>query len=136
MRIYLAARYARRHEMQAIAGDLRAMGHQVTSRWINGTHELDDHPSRGERARLAVEDWEDLNLAECCISFTEAPRAVLEQPGRGGRHVEFGAAGAMQQRLILVGPTENVFHWLPWVEHAGTWEQAKALLGWEVPGDV
>jgi hypothetical protein len=36
--------------------------------------------------------------------------------GRGGRHVEFGAAVATGKRLIVVGHRENLFHHLPGVE--------------------
>jgi hypothetical protein len=39
MRIYLAARYDRRHEMRDVARRLRAAGHAITSIWIEGLHE-------------------------------------------------------------------------------------------------
>ena len=35
---------------------------------------------------------------------------------RGGRHVEFGLALAAGKRLCIVGPRENIFHFLPRVE--------------------
>ena len=40
MKVYLAARYGRHPEMRKVRGDLEALGHSVTSRWINGTHEM------------------------------------------------------------------------------------------------
>ena len=99
MMIYLAARYSRHPEMQGYAADLRAMGHEVTSRWILGDHELrSDGQSDTDwwAVRWAQEDWEDLLLASVVVSFTEAPGNV---PGRarGGRHVEFGAALALRK---------------------------------------
>lgn len=47
---------------------------------------------------------------------------------RGGRHVEFGMALAMDKRLVVVGPRENVFHLLPAVEQFDTWPLALAAL--------
>ncbi len=129
MRIYLAARYSRREEMRIIAAELETMGHEVTSRWINGSHELTDHPAYEDRTRLACEDMQDLYRADVVISFTEQPRAALDNPGRGGRHVEFGLALRNPgQRKIVVGWRENVFHYLPEVEFYETWEQAKKAL--------
>jgi hypothetical protein len=127
MRIYLAARYIRREELARYAAELRALGHVVTSRWVDGQHEAET-ATQVDRARWAAEDWDDLMAAECCVSFTERPRAQLEKPGRGGRHVEFGAAMAAGKRLIVVGWRENVFHCLPDVEFVETWEQAKEML--------
>jgi hypothetical protein len=133
--IYLAARYSRHLELQTYAADLRAFGHTVTSRWIEGNHQLsdaalkDDHGTQGlaetERARFASEDWDDLMAADWCISFTEEPRSG---PSRGGRHVEFGAAMATGKRLIVVGHRENVFHCLPNVEFFDDWQEAIGTL--------
>ena len=59
MKFYLAASYARRREMQGIAAALEAFGHQVTSRWVRGDHELDDgltsEAKAGLNARFAGE---------------------------------------------------------------------------------
>jgi len=129
MRIYLAARYARRYEMQAVATELREMGHEVTSRWIGGSYEMEEHVPPRERARLALEDYEDLMRADCVISFTEGPLEPLDQPGHGGRHVEFGLALALGKRVIIVGWRENVFHYLPVVEWFERWGQCRESLG-------
>lgn len=118
MTIYLAARYSHRERMLRVADVLTTLGHEVTSRWIRGDHQitdggLSDESQRVMRTRFATEDIEDLRRAECCISFTEEPRSTLT---RGGRHVEFGAAIALGKRCIVVGPRENVFHCMPQVE--------------------
>lgn len=92
MKIYLAARYSRYPEMQAVAVDLARMGHEVTSRWIAGVTRLDAYgrsiqqPTE-RRAELAGEALHDVLSADTIIAFTEDPRS----DGRGGRHVEFGA---------------------------------------------
>jgi hypothetical protein len=143
MKIYLAARYSRHLELQGYAAELREMGHTITSRWINGSHQVmlngealgpereamfeSDHESmESQRREFAQHDWDDLMAADTVISFTEQPRKAGNS--RGGRHVEFGAALAAGKRCIVVAWRENVFHCLPQVEFANTWEWAKTAL--------
>jgi hypothetical protein len=123
VKIYLAARYSRRDEMLTCRARLEAYGYRVTSRWIEGDHQIDDQglsveAKASERTRFATEDWDDLMAADCVINFTESPRSTNS---RGGRHVEFGAALAAGKRCFVVGPQENVFHCLPTVEVYGDW---------------
>lgn len=130
MRIYLAARYSRFPEMRIYRDDLVGRGHWVTSRWIDGSHELDNGRSivapDSERCRFALVDFDDVATSDCVISFTEDPN--LKISSRGGRHVEFGLAVVMKKRLIVVGHRENVFHWLPGVEFCEGWTAALAAL--------
>lgn len=124
LKIYLAARYSRREELCIYRAELQALGHTVTSRWLNGDHQVDDkglsaQAHESERVRFATEDWDDLMAADCCISFTEIPRS---ERTRGGRHVEFGGAMAAGKRCIVIGPRENVFHCLPSVEYFQDWD--------------
>lgn len=121
MRIYLAARYSRRLELCEYREQLRALGHEVTSRWLNGEHRaIDLTASPEERSGFAIEDLEDLYLADMVISFTEPP----DNPySRGGRHVEFGFAIGCDKKLAVVGYQENVFHCLPEVRFCQTWEE-------------
>ena len=124
MKIYLASRYSRFREMQKYRTHLQSIGHQITCRWINGSHQIDDaglssQAKEAERIRFAQEDYSDLVAADCIISFTEAPRS---SNSRGGRHVEHGMALALGKRTIVVGHRENVFHCLPQVEFYLTWE--------------
>lgn len=128
MKVYLASRYSRRTELCAYATELTEGGHIITSRWLNGDHQIDDEglsvqAAQNERERFAKEDWEDLLSADICISFTESPRS---SNSRGGRHVEFGAALALGKRSIVIGPRENVFHCLPTVEIYSDWTDFKA----------
>jgi hypothetical protein len=118
VKIYLASRYSRIAEMNLVADVLVSLGHVVTSRWIQGGHQvtdrgLNDQAEEKLRTLFAIEDLEDLVAADCCISFTEEPRSSAS---RGGRHVEFGVALAHRKRCLVVGPRENVFHCLPGVE--------------------
>lgn len=137
MRIYLASRYSRHIELQGYRDELEAAGHEVTSRWINGGHQIDDRglSAQGkeeERIRFAQEDWNDLLRAECVISFSEAPRS---SNSRGGRHVEHGMALAYGKRAIVVGHRENVFHCLPEVEFFPEWPEARRALAGKVALD-
>lgn len=148
MKIYLAARYSRREELAAYREELKALGHDVQARWLDGKHQLSDAGTpigdHGEalvegvgdgstnvanaelRTKFALDDWEDVNAAELVINFTELPRS---KANRGGRHVEYGIALANKARVIVVGYRENIFHWLPQVEFVETWEQVKAVVG-------
>ena len=125
MRFYLAARYHRIDEMRRCADDLRGLGHQVTSRWLQGDHDgpgpLDD-PSW---VTIAREDIEDVLAADVVVSFTEPVRGE----GGGGRHTEFGLGLASGKRLLLVGRVEHLFHTLPQVEVYPTWTEALGALG-------
>lgn len=129
-RIYLASRYSRFPEMQGYRSELEQIGFFVTSRWINGDHQVDDaglsvQAKEAERLQFAQEDYDDLCAADLVISFTEAPRS---SNSRGGRHVEHGMAIALRKRVIVVGHRENVFHCLPQVEFFPTWKEAYLAL--------
>lgn len=143
MRIYLASRYSRRLELCEYRSQLEDLGYDVQARWLNGQHQiLSNGQPIGEnvealiedgdadyaeiRGKFARDDLEDVSNADVVISFTEPPRS---NSSRGGRHVEFGIALANGAHLIVVGYRENIFHCLPEVKFAKTWETAKVLLG-------
>jgi hypothetical protein len=120
LKLYLASRYGRRAELLFYAEELNALGHCVTSRWIRGAHEMkDEKPNPQESATWAQEDLEDLIRADALVSFTESPGNQTGR-ARGGRHVEFGYAMALNDYgkdfpVYVVGPRENVFCCLPCV---------------------
>jgi hypothetical protein len=128
MKIYLATRYSRNAEMRAIRDDLTALGHEVTSRWIDQhggdlpesivAEKLNSEPENC--FKYAQIDVDDLTAADTVVSFT------CDGGGKGGRHVEYGLALGLGKRLILVGSRENVFHTLPQVEW---YADAAAMLG-------
>lgn len=125
MKVYLCARYSRHPEMQQHRAAIEAAGHQVTSRWHNGSHEIGDVATDEDRCRLAVEDLQDLQAADCVFAFTEGETSAGR--GRGGRHVEVGFALAAAILVILIGPRENVFHYLDLVERVDTLAEALEL---------
>lgn len=156
MKIYLASRYSRREELLGYKSFLEDKGHTVNSRWLLGTHQLDNRGTpigdTGEalveggseceaahmlRQKFLSEDLEDVTNAEWVISFTEQPRAPLV--GRGGRHVEFGYVLGLNYawrqhnptRLTVVGYRENLFHWHPSVEFYYNWDDFVSRHAWE-----
>lgn len=117
MKIYLAARYHTYPHMQRRAHTLTLHGHEVTSRWIWGDHELRATGNAAEdNARFAQEDVQDLCRADMLLSFSEPAESAEGKPSRGGRHVEFGLALALKKDIALIDHRENVFHWLPQVK--------------------
>lgn len=126
MRIYLAARYSRRQELQGYAATLREMGHVVTSRWLlPGEHEGEADPDTelgvDRMARYAFEDLLDVDDSDTVVVFTEQ-RGIYSS---GGRHVEFGYAIARNKSIIIVGPIENVFHALDGLVHHPDFESLR-----------
>lgn len=113
-KVYLASRYSRFKEMQGYATELKKMGYEVTSRWIQGNHKMSKGSStqaeKKERIRFANEDKKDLNKSDIVICFTEEPRTTNT---RGGRHVELGMAIAWEKEVYIIGYKENVFCCLP-----------------------
>jgi len=130
--IYLAARYSRRLELCSYRGQLEDLGHIVTARWLQGGHQIDDQGRNigvaGEKAvedgsplagKFAQDDMDDVARAQVVIAFTEFPGAGGR--ARGGRHVELGLALAWGRDVAVVGPRENVFCWLPRIQHFEDW---------------
>jgi hypothetical protein len=141
-KIYLAARYSRRLELCGYRDWFHVMGYVVTSRWLNGSHQLDDNGvpigDKGEkifeshdtavpewRRKFATDDRDDVLAADTLVHFTEVPR---QTNSRGGRHVEMGIALGARKNIIVVGPREHVFTWLPEVEHYDTWDHL--VMAW------
>ncbi len=115
MKIYIAARFSRRPEANALAHKLKELGHTITSRWVRPDCDhvmptgLSMQAADSERQRFAQEDVADVKSCDCMISLMEEPR----NNSRGGRHVEFGMALALGKLCVLIGPRETVFHHLP-----------------------
>lgn len=132
MKIYLCGRYSRRDQLRSVREELLRLGHTVTSRWLDTNWEATERQDRvyssaappEYREQYAALDLEDVAAADCLIAFTEEPRSG----GRGGRHVEFGAALALGKRLVVVGHRENLFHHHSRVEFfASQWDAVRAI---------
>lgn len=112
---YLASRFGRKDELLGYKEQLEALGETVRARWL--TEETDMNLTSEEgRIQIAIMDAEDVTKADGLIAFSEDPD--VESPGnnRGGRHVELGLGIALNKRVVVIGPRENVFMYLPNIE--------------------
>lgn len=128
MKIYLAARFARRDEIKQYAEELKAAGLVVTARWPYSDHApewgmKEYTPAMSEE--ISQVDWDDLQAADTVVNFTEPPDFLAP---RGSRHVEFGAGLAWGKQSVVVGYKENFFHYRKEVVFFPTWEEAKEYL--------
>lgn len=121
MKIYLASKFANATLMRDHRIDLAALGHTVTSRWIDSSGD-DSHYTASDWHADAVQCIEDVKACDVLVHCIPD-----DHGGRGGRHVEFGMALALGKGLIIVGERELVFHWLPHVASFPTWD---AFLAW------
>ena len=118
-RFYFAARFSKRFALRPFRQDLEDLGHIVSSRWIDAEGEDPD-----ELGRCAQEDLIDIVTTDIVVNFTEPPR----DNSRGGRHCEFGIGLALNKKLVIIGPREHAFHFLPqvrcfasWADFLGSW---------------
>lgn len=128
MKVYLAAPYVTKKQIEAEAAELRALGIEVTSSWLEEKHAPTtqmDELTHEEHQKYAVRDVQDVFDADIFVFHTDPTKTIV----RGGRHVEFGIAVAQKMRILVVGEEyENIFHHLPGIAHVATWEDARRWL--------
>lgn len=133
-RVYLASRFSLQKEHLPRIADLEANNMLCCARWITEEPELSAETTPGLdelRAEWGQKDYNDVVDADAMVAFSESPDGDVPGRSRGGRHVEFGIALALGIPIIVVGPKENIFHYLVVpnrIEHVETWEQALAKL--------
>lgn len=128
MKIYLASRYSTKEKMKEYAEDLRSTGIEVTSTWLEEPHGAGTQLKEVRDAELtgyAETDLVDVKRADWLVFFSVDPSIPI---ARGGRHVEFGYALGLEKNILVVGPKENIFHYLPVVHFADNFENAKKFL--------
>lgn len=117
MIVYIASRYSRKAEMLSLIPLLRQHNITVNSRWLNEPHSpgttLHEVSPAFCRETSKV-DLEDIDNCDTMVFFSEDP---LVGTPRGGRHVEFGYALARRKRIVVIGGSENIFHFLPQIVH-------------------
>jgi hypothetical protein len=117
-KFYIAARYGRKDEAFEIAQHLEMRGHKVTSTWVRQVEDEMLYTEGPDAAGLfAQKDLEEIKLADMLVYLSEDEK---NEWGRGGRHVEFGYALGLGKLVGIVGPLENLFHYLPYVVHFPT----------------
>ncbi|KKK68988.1 hypothetical protein LCGC14_2938560 [marine sediment metagenome] len=124
MKVYLAARFERRHEIRPVRDDLWKMGHEVVSTWFDEVARREDMPIDTFYKKLALKDIAQIESADLFILDTEIPSE------RGGKEVEYGYAIGQFQRIMvwIVGPARNVFHQLA-DRRFNTWAECLIVLG-------
>lgn len=128
MKLYLAAPYSQKDQMNIYAAELRAGGIEITSSWLNEIHaatvQMQDL-SHEENRKYAVQDVKDVQEADILVFFTDPTKAIV----RAGRHVEFGIAVQRGVPIYVVGEEmENIFHHLGLVTHFKKWDDVRFLL--------
>lgn len=128
LKVYIAARFSRRHECYALGKELERLGHVVVSRWMLPDSDHVSPPDGSDiqnkdQERFAREDLDDVDKCDWFISLMEQPRSN----GRGGRHVEFGYALAKGKTLTIIGPKETVFHHL---DEIACYQTVSEFLAW------
>lgn len=130
MRVYLAARFDSRAEIVLKRKNLYdlELGIIVSSRWLDervpstiGIHDL--NPS--EYLAPAIADIIDIQNSDVLVLFSVDGDTPTK---RGGRHWETGFAYGLGKKVIICGPRENIFHFLPDVTVCATWDETKQEL--------
>lgn len=145
MKVYLASRYRRRAELCGYREQLKPLGVEVTSRWLDEIEpgiDLNIDMDGGVTAtslkgaaraatiksQAARVDLEDIDRCDMFIGFAEPDSWARAWTGFGGRHVEFGYALASKKQIVIVGGQETIFHWLPQVTLLHRWEDVLAMF--------
>jgi nucleoside 2-deoxyribosyltransferase len=128
MKVYLAAPYQSKDQINIYAAELRAGSITVTSSWLDEPHSptTSHHElTHDENQRYALQDVKDVQAADVLVFFTDPTKSIV----RAGRHVEFGIAVQRRIPIYVVGAEyENIFHHLPKVIHFLTWETVRDML--------
>jgi nucleoside 2-deoxyribosyltransferase len=122
MKVYLAAAWSRRAEIEEVAVRLRKLGVEVTSNWL--TEEKAQQTGAMEKflRDRAYLDLNDVACADAIVRFTDpefiAKAAyVATSLASGARHFEMGYAKALGKTMYVVGGKQNVFDRLDGVVH-------------------
>jgi hypothetical protein len=127
--VYIAGRFDRRGELVHAVHQLEELGITCTANWITEEPDLSELPEGSQTSALiewALRDVEDVTAADTLIAFTEDLMLYDNVPSvwaRGGRHVELGMALALGMRVVVVGPRENIFTYLPQVEVVSSFDE-------------
>lgn len=120
--IYIAARYSRKNEMREHAAALRGWGYDITSSWLAEAYDPNitlDQLTLTENSGIAQVDLDDIVAADVMLFFAEDPLVGIP---RGGRHFEHGFAYAQGLEMFVIGPKENIFHYMPNMKHYETFK--------------
>lgn len=128
MKVYLASQYCTKDQISKYAAELRENGIEVTSSWLEEPHSPNTQMSElspEQHTFYALNDLNDVDRSDMLVFFSVDPSIAAK---RGGRHVEFGYAIKAGLPILVVGPKENIFHYLPNINHVAEWKNALTYL--------
>lgn len=116
MKIYIASRFECLNRLRPLRDELRKLGHEIVSTWLDEVPKPDFLSSKEFSTKLAIKDLVEVRSADCIIVDT------IEVTNRGGRENEFGFALNDWMKLwIVVGPIRTIFHRLA-DHHFESWD--------------
>jgi hypothetical protein len=128
MRVYLADQYRNKEFVKQRRTELESTGDiEVCSRWLEEKYSANAtlKDLGNEQQIYANIDIADIGDCDVFVLFTVDPSIPTL---RGGRHFETGYAYGQGKPVLIVGPKENIFHYLGGVRSVDTWEAAQELL--------
>lgn len=127
---YIAGRFERRDEFLDVERQLAIDHITSVTRWLHMETDMRTN-SDDKIQQFALMDLEDVRNADFLLAFAENLTDTMAEGNedciefgidnqmyvpaiwaRGGRHVEFGIAIAEGLDIVVVGPRENIFHYL------------------------
>lgn len=108
MRVYISASFVAQKRLRPVRDALWAMGHVVTSSWLDETEQPTGMPRESFLRKLGVKDLAEITEADLLINDLAEPSTS------GGRDIEFGVALGRHQRcqVWIVGTPRSPFHML------------------------
>ena len=128
MQVYLADQYKHKDKISLYSQELKANGINVCSSWIEEPHGADatlKDISKFNKQAYVNRDIAEIGDCDIFVLFTVDPSIPTV---RGGRHFESGYAYGQGKPVLIVGPKENLFHYLNDIRSVDTWTEAKELL--------
>jgi nucleoside 2-deoxyribosyltransferase len=132
--VYLASQYHEKAATQKCADDLKAAGLICTSTWLQERHAPLSKLSAlqtGQKIDYAEQDLADVRRANVFVVFSVKEDTPIL---RGGMVFETGYAFALGKPVIVCGPKQNIFHWLPSIRQVDTWPEVLEILKGEYLG--
>jgi nucleoside 2-deoxyribosyltransferase len=127
-KVYLASQYHMKEQTRQYAKDLHAARLECTSDWLLEPHEASSklvslHTDLKEQ--YAAQDLYDILRADAFVVFSVSETTEIV---RGGMVFETGFAYAQRKPVIVCGPKQCIFHFLPDIRQVETWPEALAIL--------
>jgi hypothetical protein len=148
LRVYLASMFSDKDRIKARGLELQELGIECTSRWAYETAQHNctiQDLEHGYQRKTAVIDVVDIERADKVVLHVPTAQDLVKSTpatsSRGGRHFEAGLVfglslaqmregGRPTRELIILGPLENVFHYLDGESEAANYPTIKQIATW------